>query len=140
MLNITPPKISANDRDCGDILTKRNESESLDSLTECILFIAKHHGHTLSSTSLLSGLPLDDNGRLTPNMAEAAAHNAGLSAKIIKSPLRKIVGFALPAVLFLKDETACVDGHPNGATDGHLNDAIKSERFSLGRPRLVMCL
>lgn len=108
MLNITPPQISANDRDCGDILTKRNEPESLDMLTECILFIAKHHGRTLSSTSLLSGLPLDNNGRLTPNMAEAAAHNAGLSAKIIKSPLRKIVGFALPAVLFLKDETACI--------------------------------
>jgi transposase InsO family protein len=35
---------------------------------------------------------------------------------------------------------AGVDGHPNGATDGHLNDAIKSERFSLGRPRLVTCL
>jgi type I restriction enzyme M protein len=33
-----------------------------------------------------------------------------------------------------------VDGHPNSATDGHLNDASKSERFSLGRPRLVMCL
>lgn len=33
-----------------------------------------------------------------------------------------------------------VTGHPNSATDGHLNDASKHERFSLGRPRLVMCL
>ncbi len=33
-----------------------------------------------------------------------------------------------------------VNGHPNGATDGHLNDATKHERFSLGRPSLVMRL
>jgi cellulose synthase/poly-beta-1,6-N-acetylglucosamine synthase-like glycosyltransferase len=33
-----------------------------------------------------------------------------------------------------------VDQHPNGATDRHPNRASKSERFSLGRPRLVTCL
>lgn len=85
-----------------------NESSGTDILTECILYIAKHHGRTLTSTSLLSGLPLDNSGRLTPAMAESAAHNAGLAARIVKSQLRQIVSFALPAVLFLKDESACI--------------------------------
>jgi len=77
-------------------------------LVESILYIAKHHDRTLSSTSLLSGLPLDKEGRLTPRLAETAARKAGFAAKIVKSPLGRIAAFALPAVLFLKDDVACV--------------------------------
>lgn len=81
---------------------------SADMLTECLLFVAKHHGRSLTPASLLSGLPLDENGRLTPTIVEAAARNAGLAARIVRVPLGQIVDFALPAVLFLNDDQACV--------------------------------
>lgn len=81
---------------------------SSDLLVESILYIAKHHGRTLSSTSLLSGLPLDAEGRLTPRLAEVAARKAGFAARIVKSPLGRIASFALPAVLFLREDAACV--------------------------------
>jgi ATP-binding cassette subfamily C protein LapB len=85
-----------------------DEPASSDLLIESILFIAKHHGRALSATSLLSGLALDQEGRLTPRLAEVAARKAGFAARIVKSPLRRIAAFALPAVLFLKDDAACV--------------------------------
>lgn len=81
---------------------------SSDLLAESILYIAKHHGRTLSPTSLLSGLPLDAEGRLTPRLAEVAAVKAGFAARIVKSPLGRIASFALPAVLFLREDAACV--------------------------------
>ena len=81
---------------------------SSDLLVESILYIAKHHGRTLSSTSLLSGLPLDAEGRLTPRLAEVAARKAGFAARIVKSSLGRIASFALPAVLFLREDAACV--------------------------------
>lgn len=84
------------------------EPGSSDLLMESILYIAKHHGRALSQTSLLSGLPLDQEGRLTPRLAEVAARKAGFAARIVKGPLRRIASFALPAVLFLQDEAACV--------------------------------
>jgi ATP-binding cassette subfamily C protein LapB len=79
-----------------------------DALTESLLFVSRHHGRVLSQASLLSGLPLDGEGRLTPGMAQAAARNAGLASKIVRSTLRQIPKIALPAVLFLKDDQACV--------------------------------
>lgn len=81
---------------------------SSDLLVESILYIAKHHGRTLSATSLLSGLPLDAEGRLTPRLAEVAARKAGFAARIVKSSLGRIASFALPAVLFLREDAACV--------------------------------
>lgn len=79
-----------------------------DALAQSILFVARRHGRILSPASLLAGLPLDEHGRLTPRMAEAAARNAGLTARIVRSPLDRVAHFALPAVLFLRDEQACV--------------------------------
>ncbi len=84
------------------------ELGSSDLLVESILYIAKHHGRALSSASLLSGLPLDQEGRLTPRLAETAARKAGFATRIVKSPLGRIAAFALPAVLFLQDDAACV--------------------------------
>ena len=84
------------------------EPASSDLLMESILHVAKHHGRALSAASLLSGLPLDDEGRLTPRLAETAARKAGFATRIVKGPLRRIAGFALPAILFLRDDAACV--------------------------------
>ena len=87
---------------------ERTEAGSSDLLMESILYIAKHHGRVLSPTSLLSGLPLDPEGRLTPKLAETAARKAGFATRIVKSPLGRIAAFALPAVLFLQGDSACV--------------------------------
>ena len=54
------------------------------------------------------------------------------------SPLMRRMLHSMSRIL--ATSPAYVTGHPNSATDGHLNDASKHERFSLGRPRLVMCL
>jgi len=91
------------------VVSERTESQATaDALSGCLLFVAKHHGRVLSPASLLSGLPLDAQGRLTPGLVEAAARNAGMSARIVRSPLSQIARFALPAVLFLEDDQACV--------------------------------
>jgi ATP-binding cassette subfamily C protein LapB len=91
------------------VVAERTESQAkADVLSGCLLFVAKHHGRVLSPASLLSGLPLDAQGRLTPGQVEAAARNASMSARIVRSPLSQIARFALPAVLFLEDDQACV--------------------------------
>jgi ATP-binding cassette, subfamily C, bacterial LapB len=95
---------------------KENPTESFielparagDLLTECLLFVAKHHGRPLSAFSLLAGVPLDKQGRLAPGQVQSAARNAGLAARIVRSTLAKVAQFALPAVLFLKDDQACI--------------------------------
>ena len=84
------------------------EPGSSDLLAESILYIAKHHGRALSPTSLLSGLPLDEEGRLTPRLAETAARKAGFATRLVKSPLGRIATFALPAVLFLQGDAVCL--------------------------------
>jgi hypothetical protein len=74
--------------------------------------------------------------------------NAFLYLKIEKGPLVDInpilnVEKCLKVGTFKIDAHGTrlgVDQHPNGATDRHPNRASKSERFSLGRPRLVTCL
>lgn len=101
-----------------------------DPLAQSILHVARHHGKVLSPTSLLSGLPLDERGRLTPRMAQAAARNAGLAARIVRSTLGQVARFALPAVLFLKDDQACVlvdlDGEKATIAHPALDDGEKS--------------
>lgn len=83
-------------------------SQQTDSLRDCVLYIAKHHGRAISPTAMLAGVPLDKEGRLTPSQVEEAARNAGLESSIRKSPLDKLPSEALPAVLFLEEHEACV--------------------------------
>ena len=83
----------------GFSISGSDDSASCDLLVESILYVARYHGRVLSATSLLSGLPLDEEGRLTPRLAQTAARKAGFAARIVQSPLRRIAAFALPAVL-----------------------------------------
>jgi ATP-binding cassette subfamily C protein LapB len=119
MLNMTD---TANEPDStADLGGNDGTGTSADALAQSILFVARRHGRILSPASLLAGLPLDEHGRLTPRMAEAAARNAGLTARIVRSPLGRVARFALPAVLFLTDEQACVllDMDADTATVAH---------------------
>ena len=78
-----------------------------DPLLGCLLLLAKMLNKPHSADSLVAGLPLVDN-KLTPSLFSRAAERAGLSAKTVKRPLRKISAFVLPAVLLLDNTTACI--------------------------------
>jgi ATP-binding cassette subfamily C protein LapB len=68
------------------------------------------HGQAASRASLSAGLPLGTGGKglLTLELAERAAARAGMSAKLQRLPLKRVDNAALPAILILKDNQACV--------------------------------
>lgn len=57
---------------------------------------------------MLAGVPLADDGRLTPLLVPQAAERAGLAVRAVRQSLEGIRTEALPAILLLKDESACV--------------------------------
>lgn len=79
-----------------------------DTLTHCLLHIARHHGRPISREALLAGIPLADEGRLTPLLVPQAAERAGLNVRAVRQTLEHIRSEVLPAILLLKDESACV--------------------------------
>lgn len=81
--------------------------EPEDYLLDCLVLIARHHGHPASRIALSAGLPLR-HGKLTPELMERAAQRAGLTLRISKKSIDLIDIFLLPAILFLHDGKACV--------------------------------
>jgi ATP-binding cassette subfamily C protein LapB len=79
-----------------------------DTLTHCLLHIARHHGRPISREALLAGIPLANEGRLTPLLVPQAAERAGLNVRAVRQTLEHIKAEVLPAILLLKDESACV--------------------------------
>jgi ATP-binding cassette subfamily C protein LapB len=85
-----------------------------DPLLDCLVEICRLHGQSASRASLSAGLPLGKDakdhgkGRLTLELAERAAGRAGMSAKLQRLALDRIDVAALPAILILKDNHACV--------------------------------
>jgi len=90
-----------------DLSSAQLSPEAADPLLGCLTALTKHYGRPRSAESLISGLPLDDN-RLTPALLLRAADRADLSARIIKRRLNDIPDYVLPAILLLKDRSACV--------------------------------
>jgi len=82
-------------------------SHTEDPLLGCLLLLLRMEGLPQSADALRAGLPLVDN-RFTPTLLIRAAQRAGLSARILRRPLRRISNLVLPAVLLLHDEQACV--------------------------------
>ena len=56
--------------------------EAADPLLGCLMIMVRHFGRSLSSSVLVSGLPLEDN-RLTPALFLRAAERAGLSSRLV---------------------------------------------------------
>ena len=81
-----------------------------DPLLDCLIELCRLHGQAASRASLSAGLPLgtENQGRLTLELAERAAARAGMSAKLQRVALERIDAAALPAILILKDNQACV--------------------------------
>lgn len=78
-----------------------------DPLLDCLVELCRLHGQAATRASLSASLPLRD-GRLTLELAERAAARAGMSSRLQRLPLERIDAAALPAILILKDNQACV--------------------------------
>ncbi|HJW12518.1 MAG TPA: type I secretion system permease/ATPase [Albitalea sp.] len=81
-----------------------------DPLLDCLVEVCRLHGQASSRASLSAGLPLgaETHGRLSLDLAERAAARAGMSAKLQRLALERIDTAALPAILILRDNLACV--------------------------------
>jgi ATP-binding cassette subfamily C protein LapB len=78
-----------------------------DPLLDCVVEVCRLHGVGASRASLSAGLPLVS-GRLTLELAERAAARAGMSARLQRLALTDIDPAALPVILILHDNRACV--------------------------------
>ena len=78
-----------------------------DPLLDCLMLLAKLHGHPASRAGLTAGLPLVEN-RLTVELFLRSAERADLSARIVKRPLNRITQLQLPAVALLHNREACI--------------------------------
>jgi ATP-binding cassette subfamily C protein LapB len=81
-----------------------------DPLLDCLVEVCRLHGQAASRASLSAGLPLGASGKglLTLDLAERAAARAGMSAKLQRLALARIDPAALPVILVLQDQHACV--------------------------------
>jgi ATP-binding cassette subfamily C protein LapB len=85
----------------------REDAIHHDPLLDCLIKLTRIHGRPSTRAALTAGLPVSEIG-LTPALFARAAARAGLSAKILRRPLRKIDDVLLPALLLLVDNQACV--------------------------------
>ena len=85
----------------------RHGMSTHDPLLNCLALLTRFFNRPFAEETLSAGLPLVDNW-LTPALFERAAERAGLSAKVIKRPLRDISPLTLPAVLLLNNRRACL--------------------------------
>ncbi|WP_370277733.1 type I secretion system permease/ATPase [Pontibacterium sp.] len=79
----------------------------IDPLLECLLVLSAFHGENVNRESLVSGLPLEQ-AHLTPSLFGRAAARAGLVTKVLSKPLGRVRKRALPAILLLEGDEACV--------------------------------
>jgi ATP-binding cassette, subfamily C, bacterial LapB len=91
-----------------------------DALAHALAWLTQHHGQPRTPESLLSGLPV--RGRIAPDQALRALHEAGYSAGLVQRGIGELHHLLLPAVLLLKEGDAC----------------IVQSRESDGRYRIVM--
>lgn len=78
-----------------------------DPLTDCLVLLGKMYHLPVSRTGVRAGLPLVEN-RVTVDLFARAAERAGFSTRLLKHPLHQLQALALPAVLLLDDDRACL--------------------------------
>jgi ATP-binding cassette, subfamily C, bacterial LapB len=77
-------------------------------LLDSLLLVARLEGKVSTATAVTAGLPLDEQGRLTPDLFIRAANRAGLAALLVERELAAIPRDVLPAVLLYGDHAAAV--------------------------------
>ncbi|MDX9960453.1 MAG: type I secretion system permease/ATPase [Aliarcobacter sp.] len=83
------------------------EQKKEDTLLESLLFLAKYHKRNTSAESLITGLAIY-NSLMTPSMFEKSAKRIGLITKAVSRKIPQIDNLALPAVMLLNNNKACV--------------------------------
>src|SRR5690606_34008658 len=78
-----------------------------DSLLNSLVLVTRLLGRPCPAPQLPSGLPLVDQ-RLTPSLLGRAAGRAQCSARIVRRALGNWSRSIMPAILFLKNQRACV--------------------------------
>jgi ATP-binding cassette subfamily C protein LapB len=78
-----------------------------DPLLDCLVEVCRLHGQAASRATLSAGMPLVG-GRMTLELAERAVARAGMATKLQRLALDQIDSAALPAILILQDNRACV--------------------------------
>lgn len=78
-----------------------------DPLLECLIVVARHHGSRVSRDGLRAGLPLGT-GHLPPSLLGRAAERARLACRLVACTIDSLEGPALPAILLMGDDSACV--------------------------------
>ncbi len=81
-----------------------------DPLLDCLVEICRLQGVAATRASLAAGLPIEPerHARLTVELAERAASRAGMVARVQRVPLAQLDATALPAILLLAGDDACV--------------------------------
>jgi ATP-binding cassette, subfamily C, bacterial LapB len=84
-----------------------------DPLLDCLVELCRLHGHAASRASLSAGLPLPANttgapGCMNLDLVERAVARAGMTSKLQRSTLHDVDTAALPVVLILRNNQACV--------------------------------
>lgn len=77
-----------------------------DALAQALVWLTMHHGHERSAQALLAGQPVT--GPLDPKLAVRVMSEAGYEAGLVQRPVADIHALLLPAVLLMKDGSACV--------------------------------
>lgn len=96
-----------NNNETIDELKNMADNRKVDTLLECLLFLSKYYEREASADSLTSGLAIYDS-LMTPKMFVESAKRVGLEIKTVQRELKDISKVALPSVITLNDNTACV--------------------------------
>lgn len=95
------------DTDLNRSFEKIADSREVDTLLHSLLFLAKFYERPTSKEALTIGLPMY-NSQMTPSMFIMASKRIGLISKPVKRELKDIQNLALPCVILLEDNKACV--------------------------------
>ena len=87
-----------------------------DTLLAALVWLTRHHGRPRSPQALVAGLP--HQGRLRPELALRALQAAGFSAGLVERRLAELHPLLLPAVLLLRDGSACILERRDDACEG----------------------
>ena len=102
-MNLQAPQLPVSDK----VIAPEDASAIGDPLADALLYLAAHHGRSISREALLAGLPIID-GKLNASLLERAARKAGLEIEPVKRSLSDIPALVLPALLTMQDGTTRV--------------------------------
>ncbi len=83
------------------------DRREIDTLLECLLFLAKYHKRETSAESLKFNLPIH-NSSLNVDMFIESANRIGLVSKIVKRKITNLTKLALPSILLLDKNRSCI--------------------------------